>query len=303
LTQPVNWLRRLKPASIRRVGIPLPLPMERPTIAAQLVSKYPLSESTQTFHFVFKVPTLGEFNFVPGQFVSLVAPDPAGKSQTRAYSIASAPRGNEFDLCVNRVDGGFFSNLLADMEPGDTVQMHGPHGLFTLRQPLVDGILVATGTGIAPMLGFVQWAFPENAPPRFPAGKKMWLVYGTRHETEIYYRHYFEKVSAEHTASFQYLATLSRPHEGWEGLRGYVQTHIPRILTERAGGVLAFAPVEPEPPQHPEGSLSENPRQPTPDSFDIHSYICGLNDMVSATRDQLKELGWHRKQIVFERYD
>jgi ferredoxin-NADP reductase len=33
------------------------------------------------------------------------------------------------------------------------------------------------------------------------------------------------------------------------------------------------------------------------------AYVCGLNEMVSANRAQLKELGWDRKQIVFERYD
>jgi ferredoxin-NADP reductase len=37
--------------------------------------------------------------------------------------------------------------------------------------------------------------------------------------------------------------------------------------------------------------------------FDIHAYICGLNFMVSATRELLTGFGWHRKQIVFERYD
>ena len=37
--------------------------------------------------------------------------------------------------------------------------------------------------------------------------------------------------------------------------------------------------------------------------FNIHAYICGLNEMVSANREKLKSLGWQRKQIVFERYD
>jgi ferredoxin-NADP reductase len=36
----------------------------------------------------------------------------------------------------------------------------------------------------------------------------------------------------------------------------------------------------------------------------MDAYICGLNEMVSATRKMLKEeLGWDRKQIVYERYD
>ena len=90
-------------------------------------------------------------NFQPGQFVSFLAVDPLGKHQTRAYSIASAPRGNQFDVCVNRVEGGFFSNLLCDLEVGQGLEFHGPHGLFMLRAPLTDSIFIATGTGIAPV--------------------------------------------------------------------------------------------------------------------------------------------------------
>jgi ferredoxin-NADP reductase len=37
--------------------------------------------------------------------------------------------------------------------------------------------------------------------------------------------------------------------------------------------------------------------------FDFYTYICGLNFMVSGVRELLTGLGWHRKQIVFERYD
>lgn len=180
---------------------------------------------------------------------------------------------------------GFFSNFLCDLEVGQTVQFHGPHGFFTLRQPLTDGIMIATGTGIAPILGFVQYLFPEVGEER-SEGRKFCLVYGTRHETEIYYRKYFEKVAAEHH-NFHYLPTLSRPHEGWEGLRGYVQDHVAQILRGRESANHS-APV----PTSAEGT-----------GFDIHAYICGLNNMVSGNRDRLKERGWQRKQIIFERYD
>jgi ferredoxin-NADP reductase len=231
------------------------------------------------------VDELEKFDFISGQFVSTVANDANGKSQTRAYSIASAPRANQFDLCVNRVENGFFSNLLCDLEPGQTVPFHGPHGLFTLRQPLTDAVFIATGTGIAPMRAFVEWLFPEDGEDR-SQGRPIWLVYGTRHETEIYYQKYFEKVAAERH-NFQYVSSLSRPREGWEGLRGYVQEHVAKIVTERASRNHS-APVV---------TVAE------PGGFDIHAYICGLNNMVSANRDKLTELGWQRKQIIFERYD
>jgi ferredoxin-NADP reductase len=38
-------------------------------------------------------------------------------------------------------------------------------------------------------------------------------------------------------------------------------------------------------------------------NFDVYAYLCGLNEMVSGVRERLKGFGWHRKQIVFERYD
>ena len=239
-----------------------------------------LSERTQCFHYEFAVEGVEQFSFVPGQFVSLVANDANGKQQTRAYSIACAPRANHFDLCANRVEGGFFSNRLADMHVGDTVQFHGPHGLFTLREPMTDAIMVATGTGIAPMRGFVEYLFPDSGEDR-SQGKQFWLVYGTRHEGERYYSKFFEKTAAAHP-NFHYLVTLSRPHEGWEGMRGYVQEHVAEIAGTHA---------------------RERPRAPEGGAFGIHAYICGLNEMVAANRERLKSLGWERKQIVFERYD
>jgi ferredoxin-NADP reductase len=38
-------------------------------------------------------------------------------------------------------------------------------------------------------------------------------------------------------------------------------------------------------------------------ALDIHTYICGLNNMVSAVRERLTSFGWNKKQIVFEPYD
>jgi ferredoxin-NADP reductase len=225
------------------------------------------------------------FAFKPGQFVSLVREDSRGKQQTRAYSIASAPRQNAFDLCVNRVEGGFFSNLLADMQPGETVSFHGAHGMFTLRQPLTDAIFIATGTGIAPMRGFVEHLFPDRG-PSLSNGRKIWLVYGTRYPTELYYRDFFERKAAEHE-DFTYITTLSRPEADWIGERGYVQEHVGKIAEQH---------------QSLRGGDTPTAAEGAP-GFNIHAYICGLNEMVSANRERLTGLGWNRKQIIFERYD
>ena len=240
--------------------------VEREILTGRLRRGFLLSDRTK--HLEFEIPAIERFDFIAGQFVSVREPKPDGKEITRAYSIASAPRGdNRFDLCLNRVDAGFMSNYLCDLKDGDEVHLHGPHGHFILREPRRDAIFIATGTGIAPLRGMLHWLMAE---PARHEGHEFWLVYGTRYEEDIYYREEFEALAAVH-ANFHYLPTLSRAPENWTGSRGYVQEHIREIVGDRK---------------------------------DMEAYICGLNTMVSANRDVLKlELGWDRKQIVYERYD
>jgi ferredoxin-NADP reductase len=266
---------------------------------ARLLRKECISEVAQCYHFLFAVESLESFPYLPGQFVSAVAPDANGKLQTRAYSIASAPAGNQFELCVNRVENGFFSNHLADLPDlpiGSIIEIHGPHGHFVLQEPITDSIFVATGTGVAPMRAYTQWLFPPksgpDAGPDRSNGKQIWLVYGTRHETDIYYKEEFEALERR-VPNFHYLPTLSRALDSWTGLRGHVQVHVTNILQERAarlGQPLTVPPVDPATP-------------PAELRFDIYTYICGLNFMVSGVRELLDGFGWHKKQIVFERYD
>ena len=268
--------------------------MARELYTARLARKECISEVAQCFHFEFVLDGMESFPYAPGQFVSAVAMDQNGKQQTRAYSIASAPIANRFDLCVNRVEEGFFSNHLADLPDlpvGATIQIHGPHGHFVLQEPITDSILIATGTGVAPMRAYAQWLFPADGPDR-SNGKEIWLVYGTRHETDIYYCEEFEALAAR-VPNFHYLPTLSRALDSWTGLRGHVQVHVEQIIKERAeklGLPLMQPTVDPTIP-------------PKELRFDIYAYICGLNFMVSGVRDLMTGLGWHRKQIVFERYD
>lgn len=270
----------------------------RELYTARLLKKTCISESAQCYHFDFVLENLESFPFISGQFISAVAPDPNGKQQTRAYSIASAANENHFELCVNRVPQGFFSNHLADLTdlpPGGTIQVHGPHGHFILKQPITDSIFISTGTGVAPMRAFAQWLFPETGPDAGidrSEGKDIWMVYGTRHESELYYRDEFEALAAR-KPNFHYLPTLSRADAGWNGLRGYVQEHVARIVEERAARLGQPLPAPP-----PDPSLL-----PSELKFDIYAYICGLNNMVAGVRERLAGFGWHRKQIVFERYD
>jgi len=216
------------------------------------------------------------FGFVAGQWLSFKTIKPYGEEIIRAYSIASPPDdNNRFDLCLNRVQDGFMSNFLCDMQAGGEVSCQGPFGDFILRPPMRDTIFIATGTGIAPFRSMLQWllAPKEDGRPR-PSearhqGKQLYLLFGNRTEKDIYYHDEFLRLAQEHT-NFHYLPTLSRSGPDWQGLRGYVQEHVPAIAQGRT---------------------------------DMHAYICGLDKMVKANRELLKSLGWDRKLILYEKYD
>ncbi len=216
-------------------------------------------------HFDFVVPSVERLEFQAGQFVSL-SQDIGGKRITRAYSISSAPHGdNRFSLCLNLVPDGLFSPFLFAMQPGDGVAMQGPLGTFTLRDASHDMLWVATGTGIAPFRGMLDaWL-------AVPPGERgaLTLVFGARYPETLLYHEDFSAAAAAHP-DFTFNPTLSRAPEHWTGARGHVQSYALAAIGDRR---------------------------------DVQVYICGLKAMVDDLRAQLKALGFDRRQVVYEKFD
>jgi ferredoxin-NADP reductase len=186
-----------------------------------------------------------------------------GRKVTRAYSIASSPHGALFELCLNRVKEGKLSPRLFELQAGDSMEMQGPLGYFVLRQPAGDTVLIATGTGIAPFRSILKAHLPQHPDRQFT------LIFGVRYERNIMYREEFEILASEHP-NFRFWPTLSRPEAGWTGRTGHVQQHLLEAIGERR---------------------------------DLDVYICGLKLMVDDVRARLKELGFDRKHIIYEKYD
>jgi ferredoxin-NADP reductase len=235
------------------------------TFSARLVRSVSLSPHTK--HLEFEIPAVPRFGFVAGQWLSFKTNKPDDEEITRAYSIACPPGdNNRFALCLNRVQDGFMSNFLCDMEVGQQISCQGPFGDFILRQPLRDTVFIATGTGVAPFRSMLHWLLAD---PSRHQEKQLWLLFGNRTKEDIYYHEEFLKLAAQHS-NFHYLPTLSRGAPEWQGLCGYVQEHVPEIVQSRTG---------------------------------MHAYICGLDKMVKANRELLKGLGWDRRSILCEKYD
>jgi CDP-4-dehydro-6-deoxyglucose reductase len=176
-------------------------------------------------HFVFEVPDVRDFYFVPGQFVSLTH-NIDGREITRPYSIASKPGGNRFDLCLNLVEDGLFSPWLFSLEPGDEIETSAPLGFFVLRNPRQDALFVATGTGIAPIRSMLEAWLGQDDP------RQLTLLYGVRYEYGLLYRDEFEELARKHP-NFDFRPTLSRPEPTWRGRTGHVQAHLVEAVVER----------------------------------------------------------------------
>ncbi len=188
----------------------------------RLVKSHEIAPATR--HFVFEVPDRDAFGFVPGQFLSLTA-EINGKPITRAYSIASPPRGNRADLCLNLVQDGLLSPFLFAMQPGDEIEAKGPYGGFVFRQP-ADTICVATGTGIAPFRGMLLDRLPKDPDHQYT------LIFGARHEHGLLYVAELCKFVQEFP-NFHLHTTVTRPTETWTGKAGRVQPILREVIGER----------------------------------------------------------------------
>lgn len=239
--------------------------MARPFVA-MLERVREIAPTVKSFH--FRLDGLDVFDFIPGQFVTLLFPLPElGAENKRSYSIASYPDGQpRIELAVTRVDTGVASKWLHDREPGAAIPGSGPYGFFVLDQPPnADLCFVATGTGITPIRPMLRRVFEIGTP------HSVTLLFGCRHPGDILYRAEFEALAQQHP-NFHFVPTLSQPDSAWSGRTGYVQTHIERdfIASTRT---------------------------------DTQFFVCGLKKMVEDVRGKLRAAGWDRKAIHRELYD
>jgi len=185
------------------------------------------------------------------------------KRITRAYSIASAPS-----------DGNRFElclNLVHEGKFSPHLFHMKPGDTVEMRPPLGQFVIrhpdrdtVLIATGTGiAPFRSILRAHLTHTSPAFT------LLFGVRHEHSLMYRGEFEDM-ARRFENFRFLPTLTRPGPQWTGRTGRVQAH----LSEAIGG-----------------------------RRDVDVFLCGLKAMVDETRNILKDMGFDRKQILFEKYD
>jgi len=210
-------------------------------------------------HIVLQLPE--GMHYVEGQSLSVIPPSPDGKKQKpRLYSIASTRYGDLLDgrtvsLCVRRavyVDpttgkedptkAGVCSNMLCNVQKGDTVQVAGPVGKTMLLPKNLDNdiIMVATGTGIAPFRAFLHRLFVEHTVDRHKFNGQAWLILGVPVTSGLLYPREFQamqdqnNVPGDNKQKLRIDYAISREMKTPEGKKVYVQD----VLAQHADVLL-----------------------------------------------------------------
>jgi CDP-4-dehydro-6-deoxyglucose reductase len=184
------------------------------------LAEYRISRLERLCHDVIGMwlaPIAGErMHYIPGQFLDLLLDE----DRKRSFSIASAPEdGDEIELHIRMVAGGYFTERLfgGAYKAGDTLRVNGPLGTFFLRDSDRPAILLAGGTGFAPMKSLLPHAFAHH--PNRPIA----LYWGARQLRDLYLPDLPSTWARQHP-NFKFVPVLSEPalEDGWSGRRGWV---------------------------------------------------------------------------------
>ncbi len=246
-----------------------------------------------------------KLQYIEGQSIGIIpaGEDAKGKPhKLRLYSIASTRHGDNYQghtvsLCVRQLqyekDGktinGVCSTYLCDISPGEKVKITGPVGKEMLLPADEDAniIMLATGTGIAPMRAYLRRMFEptEREKNGWNFRGKAWLFMGAPKTANLLYDEDFEHYKSKFPDNLKYTKAISREQKNKKGGRMYIQDKV----LEHADELF---------------ELIENPK--------THIYLCGLKGMEpgideamttaaaakglkwSELRPQLKKAGrWH----------
>lgn len=167
-----------------------------------------------------RLPMNENMRFLAGQFIDFLLPE----GRRRSYSIATKPTPEGvtmIDVHIRHTPGGYFSDqMLAKMKEREIIRFEGPLGTFHLREDSNKPIImVASGTGFAPLKAMCEHAFMRN----IDADRPITLYWGCRTRADLYMLDAPMKWASER-AGFTFVPVLSdaTPACDWSGRTGFV---------------------------------------------------------------------------------
>lgn len=210
-----------------------------------------------------RLPAVETLRFQPGQYLDVLLEG----GRRRSFSIASPPHDSELlELHVRRVPGGGFTErLFGALHPGALLRIEGPVGQFTYRPGRGPVLMIAGGTGFAPLKSMLRHVLETAADDNEPT-REIHLYWGARQPSDVYE----EALVREWTRRYPQLHFTTVLSESGPGRRGWVHD-----------AVLA---------DHPDLS-----------AFDV--YAAGPPAMIEAIRSTFPRQGLSPERLHFDSFD
>jgi CDP-4-dehydro-6-deoxyglucose reductase len=176
-----------------------------------------------------QLPASERLNYRAGQYIEIMLRD----NKRRSYSMASAPvEGGPVSLHIRHMPGGLFTDqVFGTMKERDILRFEGPMGTFFLREdsdkPVV---LLASGTGFAPLKAIVEHMINEQSP------RPITLYWGARRPHDLYMDALCRQWAAD-LPQFTYVPVVSEalPEDTWSGRTGFVHQAVMADLPDLSG--------------------------------------------------------------------
>ncbi|MDQ1632989.1 MAG: benzoate/toluate 1,2-dioxygenase reductase component, partial [Frankiaceae bacterium] len=133
--------------------------------------------SGTTVRLTVEIDQRDKLAFLPGQYVNISVP---GTEDSRSYSFSSAPDEKALSFLIKISPGGVMSEYLTERAGvGDEISFSGPHGSFFLRESPAPLLLLAGGTGLAPILAILRTLEASGTE------RTLHLVYGATTDDDV----------------------------------------------------------------------------------------------------------------------
>ncbi|WP_299792162.1 2Fe-2S iron-sulfur cluster-binding protein [uncultured Shewanella sp.] len=221
---------------------------------------------------------------------------------SRNYSLANGDgQSDELVFIVKiqtspdeKVKPGIGSTYICNLAPGETIEAVGPFEEF-FAQPSSNKpmILIGAGSGMAPLKALIEEQLVKNN-----SGREIYLYFGARSQIDLIYGTHFQQLS-DRFSNFHYLPVLSRPNQGWQGAKGYVQDELAQNLEQLLVG------------GRPEGIDMKNTVvnarhsvvERKPEIKTVEFYLCGPAPMMESTIELLKSHCVADSAIAFDKFE
>lgn len=182
-----------------------------------------------------RLPMNRKLMLLPGQFIEILL----GDGQRRSYSVANAPGpqgAGELELHIRRVpNGSFTAHVFETLKTQDMVRFEGPFGSFYLRENDRPIIMLASGTGFAPIQAIIQ-SLLQRQEQGGGALPPILIYWGGRRKIDLYAAERAESwANLHHQIRFVPVLSEPTPDCSWTGRTGLVHEAVMADHPELAG--------------------------------------------------------------------